>query len=133
MFGEMKTFFDTYAEHRRNHRPSSYYSYLEKTSNFHGYDDLRWLQQGADTREKKEVLYGYLEKHELNDPQYKRFYSMYEELGEDLGYIKKEEYVSIPKSLILDYMKEMVEDDDSDWYRANFYKHSLNGKEGTSR
>jgi hypothetical protein len=125
--GVFRSIFQAYAEHRRKHRKMSEFEYLDHTPYLHSSDYLRELYRGADTKEKKQKLFDYIERFEVVDKQYKGYYSLYEQIGRELGHIEEEEYISIPKSLILDYVAEMIEDDGSEWYQRHFYKHHLRG------
>jgi hypothetical protein len=124
--GVLQSIFQAYAEHRKRHRKMREFEYLDQTPYLHSSDYLKELYRGADTKEKKQKLFDYMERFEVGSKEYKGYYSLYEQIGKELGYIEEEEeYISIPKSLILDYVSEMIKDDGSEWYQRHFYKHHL--------
>jgi hypothetical protein len=125
--GVLQSIFQAYVKHRKQHRKMNEFEYLDQTPYLHSSDYLRELYRGADTKEKKQKLFNYIERFEVDDKQYKGYYSLYQRIGRELGHIEDEEYISIPKSLILDYVTEMIEDDGSEWYQRHFYKHHLRG------
>jgi CRISPR/Cas system-associated protein Cas5 (RAMP superfamily) len=111
--GVLQSIFQAYAEHRKKHRKMSEFEYLENTPYLHSSDYLRELYRGADTKEKKQKLFDYIERFEVNDKEYKGYYSLYDRIGRDLGHIEEEEeYIQIPKSLIAEYARQMMDDED---------------------
>jgi hypothetical protein len=123
--GVLQSIFQAYAEHRKRHRKTNEFEYLDHTPYLHSSDYLSELYRGADTKEKKQKMFDYMERFEVDSREYKGYYSLYQQIGKELGYIEEEEYISIPKSLILDYVSEMIGDDGSEWYQRHFYKHHL--------
>jgi CRISPR/Cas system-associated protein Cas5 (RAMP superfamily) len=119
--GVLYSIFQAYAEHRKRHRKKSEFEYLENTSYLHSSDYLRELYRGADTKEKKQKLFDYIQRFEVNDKEYRGYYSLYEQIGKELGHIEDEEYIQIPKSLIAKYAKQMVDDED-------FVKYTMRGQ-----
>jgi hypothetical protein len=127
--GVLRSIFQAYAEHRKRHRKMNEFEYLDHTPYLHSSDYLKELYRGADTKEKKQKLFDYIQRFEVGNEEYKGYYSLCQQIGKELGHIKEEEeYISIPKSLIFDYVAEMIEDDGSDWYQRNFYKHHVRGQ-----
>lgn len=111
--GILQSIFQAYAEHRKKHRSIRDFEYLDHTPYLHSSDYLRELYHGADTREKKQKLFDYMERFEVDDKQYKGYYSLYHRIGKELGHIEKEEeYIQIPKSLIAEYARQMLDDED---------------------
>ncbi|WP_199427116.1 hypothetical protein [Thermaerobacillus caldiproteolyticus] len=111
--GVFRTIFQTYAEHRKKHRKMSEFEYLDNISYLHSSDYLRELYRGADTKEKKQKLFDYIEHFEVGNKEYKGYYSLYNRIGRELGHIEEEEeYIQIPKSLIAEYARQMMDDDD---------------------
>lgn len=106
-------------------RKNAVFEYLRHTPYLHSSAYLRELYESAHSKSEKEAIFRYIQRFEVDDEEYKGYYSIYEEIGKELGHIEDEEYISIPKSLILDYVAEMIEDDRSDWYQRHFYKHHL--------
>jgi hypothetical protein len=90
----------------------SEFEYLDQTPYLHSSDYLRELYRGADTKEKKQKLFDYIERFEVDDRQYKGYYSLYEQIGKELGHIEDEEYIQIPKSLIAEYARQMMDEED---------------------
>lgn len=66
-------------------------------------------------------LFDYIQRFEVNDKEFKGYYSLYEQIGRELGYIEDEEYIQIPKSLIVEYARQMMDDED-------FVKYNLRGQ-----
>jgi hypothetical protein len=110
--GVFRTIFQTYAEHRKKHRKMRDFEYLDHTPYLHSSDYLKELYYGADTKEKKQKLFDYIERFEVDSGEYKGYYSLYQQIGKELGYIDDEEYIQIPKSLIAEYARQMMDDDD---------------------
>jgi hypothetical protein len=110
--GVLQSIFQAYAEHRRRHRKMNEFEYLDQTLYLHSSDYLRELYRGADTKEKKQKLFDYMERFEVDDKQYKGYYSLYHRIGKELGHIEDEEYIQIPKSLIAEYARQMMDDED---------------------
>jgi N-glycosylase/DNA lyase len=110
---------------RKKRKDMREFQHLDYTPFLHSSGYLRELYQGADTKEKKQKIFDYIQRFKVDDEEYKGYYSLYEQIGKDLGYFEDEEYISIPKSLILDYVKEMIEDDGSEWYQRHFFKLPL--------
>jgi hypothetical protein len=112
--GVLQTIFQTYAEHRKKHRKMSEFNYLDHTPYLHSSDYLRELYKGADTKEKKQKLFDYIERFEVASKEYKGYYSLYQRIGIELGHIEnpEEEYIKIPKSLIAEYARQLMDDDD---------------------
>jgi hypothetical protein len=110
--GVLQSIFQAYAEHRKRHRKMNEFEYLENTPYLHSSDYLKGLYRGADTKEKKQKLFDYMERFEVDDKQYKGYYSLYQRIGKELGHIKTEEYIQIPKSLITEYARQMMDDED---------------------
>jgi hypothetical protein len=112
--GVFQSIFQAYAEHRKRHRKMSEFEYLDQTPYLHSSDYLRELYRGADTKEKKQKLLDYIERFEVDDRQYKGYYSLYEQIGKELGHIEdgEEEYIQIPKSLIAEYARQIMDDED---------------------
>lgn|GEM_PF-1962241 len=127
--GILQSIFQAYAEHRKKHRSIRDFEYLDHTPYLHSSDYLRELYHGADTREKKQKVFDYIQRFEVGNEEYKGYYSLYQQIGKELGHVKEEEeeYISIPKSLIFDYVQEMIEDDGSEWYQKHFHKYHLRG------
>jgi hypothetical protein len=110
--GVLQSIFQAYAEHRKRHRKINEFEYLGNTPYLHSSDYLRELYRGANTKEKKQKLFDYIERFEVDDKQYKGYYSLYEQIGKELGHIEDEEYIQIPKSLIVEYARQMMNDED---------------------
>jgi hypothetical protein len=112
--GVFQSIFQAYAQYRNRHRKMNEFEYLDQTPYLHSSDYLRELYRGADTKEKKQKLFDYIQRFEVNDKEYRGYYSLYERIGRELGYIEdeKEEYIQIPKSLIAEYAKQMMDDED---------------------
>jgi t-SNARE complex subunit (syntaxin) len=121
--GGLQSIFQAYAEHRKRHRKMSEFEYLQDTTYLHSSDYLRELYRGADTKEKKQKLFDYIQRFEVNDKEYRGYYSLYEQIGRELGHIEdeKEEYIQIPKSLIAEYARQMMDDED-------FVKYNMRGQ-----
>lgn len=121
--GGLRSIFQAYAEHRKRHRKMNEFEYLESTPYLHSSDYLKELYRGADTKEKKQKLFDYIQRFEVNDKEYRGYYSLYERIGKELGHIEDEdeEYISIPKSLILEYARQMMDDED-------FVKYNMRGQ-----
>jgi hypothetical protein len=119
--GGLRSIFQAYAEYRKRHRKMNEFEYLENTSYLHSSDYLKELYRGADTKEKKQKLFDYMERFEVDDKQYKGYYSLYEQIGKELGYIEDEKYIQIPKSLIAEYARQMMDDED-------FVKYNMRGQ-----
>jgi t-SNARE complex subunit (syntaxin) len=115
--GVFRTIFQTYAEHRKKHRKMSEFEYLDHTPYLHSSDYLRELYRGADTKEKKQKLFDYIQRFEVSDKEYKGYYSLYEQIGRELGHIEDDDeciQISVPKSLLFEYFEwqsERKEDD----------------------
>jgi hypothetical protein len=112
--GVFQSIFQAYAQYRNRHRKMNEFEYLDQTPYLHSSDYLRELYRGADTKEKKQKLFDYIQRFEVNDKEFKGYYSLYERIGKELGYIEdeKEEYIQIPKSLIAEYARQMMDDED---------------------
>jgi hypothetical protein len=110
--GVFQSIFQAYAEHRKRHRKMNEFEYLDRTPYLHSSDYLRELYRGADTKEKKQKLFDYIQRFEVNDKEYRGYYSLYEQIGKELGHIEDEEYIQIPKSLIAEYARQMMDDED---------------------
>jgi hypothetical protein len=110
--GGLRSIFQAYAEYRKRHRKMNEFEYLDQTMYLHSSDYLRELYRGADTKEKKQKLFDYMERFEVNDEQYKGYYSLCQQIGKELGHIEDEEYIRIPKSLIAEYARQMMDDED---------------------
>jgi hypothetical protein len=112
--GVLQSIFQAYAEHRKKHRKMSEFEYLDHTPYLHSSDYLKELYRGADTKEKKQKLFEYIERFEVDSGEYKGYYSLYQRIGRELGHIEddNEEYIQIPKSLIVEYARQMMDDDD---------------------
>jgi hypothetical protein len=119
--GVLQSIFQAYAEYRKRHRKMNEFEYLESTPYLHSSDYLKELYRGADTKEKKQKLFDYMERFEVNDKQYKGYYSLYQQIGKELGHIEDEEYIQIPKSLIAEYARQMMDDED-------FVKYNMRGQ-----
>jgi hypothetical protein len=119
--GALQSIFQAYSEYRKWHRKMNEFEYLESTPYLHSSDYLKELYRGADTKEKKQKLFDYMERFEVNDKQYKGYYSLYQQIGKELGHIEDEEYIQIPKSLIAEYAKQMMDDED-------FVKYNMRGQ-----
>jgi CRISPR/Cas system-associated protein Cas5 (RAMP superfamily) len=112
--GRLRSIFQAYAEYRKRHRKMNEFEYLDQTPYLHSSDYLKELYRGADTKEKKQKLFDYIQRFEVNDKEFKGYYSLYERIGKELGHIEdeKEEYIQIPKSLIAEYARQMMDDED---------------------
>ncbi|MGG6437361.1 hypothetical protein ABET52_06245 [Saccharococcus caldoxylosilyticus] len=110
--GVFQSIFQAYAEHRKRHRKTNEFEYLDQTPYLHSSDYLKELYRGADTKEKKQKLFDYIQRFEVSDKEFKGYYSLYEQIGRELGYIEDEEYIQIPKSLIAEYARQMMDDED---------------------
>jgi hypothetical protein len=120
--GVLQSIFQAYAEYRKRHRKMNEFEYLDQTPYLHSSDYLKELYRGADTKEKKQKLFDYIQRFEVNDKEYRGYYSLYEQIGKELGHIEDEEYIQIPKSLIVEYAKQMMDDED-------FVKYNLRGQQ----
>lgn len=110
--GILQSIFQAYAEHRKKHRSIRDFEYLDHTPYLHSSDYLRELYRGADTGEKKQKLFDYIQRFEVGNEEYKGYYSLYQQIGKDLGHIEEEEeYIQIPKSLIAEYARQMLDDE----------------------
>jgi hypothetical protein len=103
--GVLRSIFQAYAEHRKKHRKMSEFEYLDHTPYLHSSGYLRELHSGADTKEKKQKLFDYIQRFEVNDKEYRGYYSLYEQIGKELGHIEDEEYIQIPKSLLFEFFE----------------------------
>jgi hypothetical protein len=110
--GVFQSIFQAYAEHRTRHRKTNEFEYLDQTPYLHSSDYLKELYRGADTKEKKQKLFDYIQRFEVNDKEFKGYYSLYEQIGKELGHFEDEEYIRIPKSLIAEYARQMMDDED---------------------
>jgi hypothetical protein len=119
--GGLRSIFQAYAEYRKRHRKMNEFEYLDQTMYLHSSEYLRELYRGADTKEKKQKLFDYIQRFEVNDKEFKGYYSLYEQIGRELGYIEDEEYIQIPKSLIAEYARQMMDDED-------FVKYNMRGQ-----
>ncbi|NNU91804.1 hypothetical protein ETC01_00455 [Geobacillus sp. NFOSA3] len=119
--GVFQSIFQAYAEHRKRHRKMNEFEYLDQTPYLHSSDYLKELYRGADTKEKKQKLFDYIQRFEVNDKEYRGYYSLYEQIGKELGHIEDEEYIQIPKSLIAEYARQMMDDED-------FVKYNMRGQ-----
>jgi hypothetical protein len=119
--GVLQSIFQAYTEHRKRHRKMNEFEYLDQTPYLYSSDYLRELYRGADTKEKKQKLFNYMERFEVDDKQYKGYYSLYQQIGKELGHIEDEEYIQIPKSLIAEYARQMMDDED-------FVRYNLRGQ-----
>jgi hypothetical protein len=117
----LRSIFQAYTEYRKRHRKMNEFEYLDQTMYLHSSEYLRELYRGADTKEKKQKLFDYIQRFEVNDKEFKGYYSLYEQIGRELGYIEDEEYIQIPKSLIVEYARQMMDDED-------FVKYNLRGQ-----
>jgi thioredoxin-related protein len=117
----LRSIFQAYAEYRKRHRKMNEFEYLDPTPYLHSSEYLRELYRGADTNEKKQKLLDYIQRFEVNDKEFKGYYSLYEQIGRELGYIEDEEYIQIPKSLIAEYARQMMDDED-------FVKYNMRGQ-----
>jgi hypothetical protein len=120
--GVFQSIFQAYAEHRKRHRKMNEFEYLDQTPYLHSSDYLKELYRGADTKEKKQKLFDYIERFEVGSREYKGYYSLYQRIGRELGHIEdeKEEYIQIPKSLIAEYARQMMDDE-------GFVKYNMRG------
>jgi len=110
--GILQSIFQAYAEHRKKHRSIRDFEYLDHTPYLHSSDYLRELYHGADTGGKKQKLFDYIQRFEVGNEEYKGYYSLYQQIGKDLGHIEEEEeYIQIPKSLIAEYARQMLDDE----------------------
>jgi hypothetical protein len=121
--GVFQSIFQAYAEHRKRHRKMNEFEYLDQTPYLHSSDYLKELYRGADTKEKKQKLFDYMERFEVGNREYNGYYSLYEQIGKELGHIGdgEEEYIQIPKSLIAEYARQMMDDED-------FVKYNMRGQ-----
>jgi hypothetical protein len=120
--GVLRSIFQAYAEYRKRHRKMNEFEYLDQTPYLHSSDYLKELYRGADTKEKKQKLFDYIQRFEVNDKEYRGYYSLYEQIGKELGHIEdEEEYIQIPKSLIAEYARQMMDDED-------FLKYNMRGQ-----
>ncbi|QXJ39615.1 hypothetical protein BV455_02981 [Parageobacillus caldoxylosilyticus] len=119
--GVLQSIFQAYAEHRRRHRKTNEFEYLDQTPYLHSSDYLKELYYGADTKEKKQKLFDYIQRFEVNDKEFRGYYSLYEQIGKELGHIEDEEYIQIPKSLIAEYARQIMDDED-------FVKYNMRGQ-----
>jgi hypothetical protein len=120
--GVLQSIFQAYAEHRKRHRKMNEFEYLDQTPHLHSSDYLRDLYRGADTKEKKQKLFDYIHRFEVNDKEFRGYYSIYEQIGRELGHIEDEEYIQIPKSLIAEYARQMMDDEDFVKYNMRRYR-----------
>ncbi|MED4991005.1 hypothetical protein [Parageobacillus toebii] len=119
--GGLRSIFQAYTEYRKRHRKMNEFEYLDQTMYLHSSEYLRELYRGADKKEKKQKLFDYIQRFEVNDKEFKGYYSLYEQIGRELGYIEDEEYIQIPKSLIAEYARQMMDDED-------FVKYNMRGQ-----
>jgi hypothetical protein len=120
--GVLQSIFQAYAKHRKQHRKMNEFEYLDQTPYLHSSDYLKELYRGADTKEKKQKLFDYIQRFEVNDKECRGYYSLYEQIGKELGHIEdEEEYIQIPKSLIAEYARQMMDDED-------FLKYNMRGQ-----
>jgi hypothetical protein len=110
--GGLRSIFQAYTEYRKRHRKMNEFEYLDQTMYLHSSEYLRELYRGADTKEKKQKLFDYIQRFEVNDKEF---------IGRELGYIEDEEYIQIPKSLIAEYARQMMDDED-------FVKYNMRGQ-----
>jgi hypothetical protein len=119
--GVLQSILQAYVEHRKRHRKMNEFEYLEQTPYLHSSDYLKELYRGADSKEKKQKLFDYIQRFEVNDKEYRGYYSLYEQIGKELGHIEDDEYIQIPKSLIAEYARKMMDDE-------NFVKYNMRGQ-----
>ncbi|WP_233253063.1 MULTISPECIES: hypothetical protein [unclassified Geobacillus] len=111
----LRSIFQAYTEYRKRHRKINEFEYLESTPYLHSSDYLKELYRGADTKEKKQKLFDYIQRFEVNDKEYRGYYSLYEQIGRELGYIEDDDEmieIAIPKSLLFEYFEWQSERDE---------------------
>jgi hypothetical protein len=84
-------FFHSVREQRLSSQPSWKFDDLETTPYLYSSDYLFELYNGADTDEKKEDIYGYIQDKHIDDPQYKRYFQLARILEKDLKRPKEEQ------------------------------------------
>ncbi|NNU85353.1 hypothetical protein ETC05_16570 [Geobacillus sp. BMUD] len=98
-------------------RKSAVFEYLRHTPYLHSSDYLRELYESANTKAEKNILFNYIKRFEVDDEEYSGYYSLYEQIGRELGRIEDNDeciQISIPKSLLFEYFEwqsERKEDD----------------------
>jgi hypothetical protein len=92
-------------------RKSAVFKYLQNTPYLHSSDYLRELYESANTKAEKNTIFRYIERFGVDDEEYKGYYSIYEQIGKELGYIDDVEYVTLSRPLLLHYLLESDEDE----------------------
>jgi hypothetical protein len=92
-------------------RKSAVFEYLRHTPYLHSSDYLRELYQSATTKAEKNILFNYIKRFEVDDEEYSGYYSIYEQIGKELGYIDDVEYVTLSRPLLLHYLLESDKDE----------------------
>jgi len=92
-------------------RKSAVFEYLRNTPYLHSSDYLRELYQSANTKAEKNILFDYIKRFGVDDEEYKGYYSIYEQIGKELGYFDEVEYVTLSRPLLLHYLLESDEDE----------------------
>jgi hypothetical protein len=92
-------------------RKSAVFEYLRNTPYLHSSDYLRELYQSANTKAEKNILFNYIQRFGVDDEEYKGYYSIYEQIGKELGYFDEVEYVTLSRPLLLHCLFESDEDE----------------------
>jgi hypothetical protein len=92
-------------------RKNSMYEYLRHTPYLHSSDYLRELYESAHSKAEKDAIFRYIQRFDVDDEEYKGYYSLYEEIGKELGYFDDVEYVTFSRPLLLHYLLESDEDE----------------------
>ena len=92
-------------------RKSAVFEYLRHTPYLHSSDYLRELYESAHSKAEKDAIFRYIQRFEVDDEKYSGYYSIYEQIGKELGYIDDVEYVTLSKPLLWYYLFESDEDE----------------------
>jgi hypothetical protein len=92
-------------------RKSSVFEYLRHTPYLHSSDYLRELYESAHSKAEKDAIFRYIQRFDVDSEEYKGYYSIYEEIGKELGYFDDVEYVTLSRPLLLHYLLESDEDE----------------------
>jgi hypothetical protein len=92
-------------------RKSAVFEYLRNTPYLHSSAYLRELYESAHSKSEKDAIFRYIQRFNVDSEEYKGYYSIYEEIGKELGYIDDVEYVTLSKTLLWHYLFESDEDE----------------------
>ncbi|MGG3234656.1 hypothetical protein ABEP17_14430 [Priestia flexa] len=101
----LKGFFDAISDHRSKKAKQSEYDHLEETEYLYSSDYLSNLYKRSNNKEQCYTLLEYMDKFEVNEPCYKGYNQLYKRIDNQL-HPQEEEYIKIPKSILMDYLRE---------------------------